>query len=323
MCSAVRPPTAIDERYRSLLQKAVRRGHVDLVLTVGACIEAASDPEWFERRTGLIVLSECWPLGGRIAFTKAAHSKLAALAQAARARKDRDAAGLGLLAYALARGDRSVLTGAEDERAVRLLAQAVQRPAKFWEWVASQPCGEVRRHAITRAERLGAGDRPHDHSVIQAAAYLASSAPLPQTPEAAPAPGPFPYWAVLDRHTAAGKRALRDVARDLHLKIEQLEWCYYYYEGATANADAPSPWWARYCRWGFERHGLHPDEAPLLWEPARAQLAEALSAEGHALQAEVYSWSLAHRDRIDLLKQQVELFLERLREVPRDQRELF
>ena len=118
------------------------------------------------------------------------------------------AEGWTLLAYALARGDRSVLTGAEDERAVRLLAQAVQRPAKFWEWVASQPCGEVRRHAITRAERLGAGDRPHDHSVIQAAAYLASSAPLPQTPEAAPAPGPFPYWAVLDRHTAAGKRAL-------------------------------------------------------------------------------------------------------------------
>ena len=107
----MRPEPAIDERYRSLLQKAVRRGHVDLALTVGACMADAGDPAWFERRTDLIALSECWPLSGRTDFTKAAHSKLAALVRVARARKDRDAAGLGFLSYALARGDGSVLAG--------------------------------------------------------------------------------------------------------------------------------------------------------------------------------------------------------------------
>jgi hypothetical protein len=319
----VRPEPAIDERYRSLLQKAVRRGHVDLAITVGACMADAGDPAWFERRTGLIALSECWPLTGRTDFTKAAHSKLAALVRVARARKDRDAAGLGFLSYALARGDGSVLAGTEDDRAVRLLAQAVQRPKKFWEWIAAQPCGEDRRHVIAHADRLGAGDRPHDQAVAQAAAYLALSAPLPQTAEAPAAAGAFPYWAVFDRHTTAGKRALRDVARDLHLKVDQLEWCFYYYEGAIANAEAPSPWWARYCRWGFDRHGLRPDEAPLLWAPARIQLAEALSGDSRTLQAEVYGWRLAHRDRVELLKQQVELFIGRLRDVPRDQPELF
>jgi hypothetical protein len=319
----VKPKTAIDDRYRSLLQKAVRRGHVDLVITVGAYVEAAADPQWFERRTDLIALSECWPLSGSIAFTRAAHSKLAALARVARARKDRDAVGLGFLAYALARGDRSVLAATEDDRAVRLLAQAVQRPSQFWEWIASQPCGEDRRHLIAHAGRLGSGDRPHDQAVAQAAAYLALSAPLPQAPAEPPAQGAFPYWVVFDRHTAAGKRALRDVARDLHLKADHLEWCCYYYEGSVANAEAPSPWWPRYCRWGFDRCGLHPDEAPLLWEPARVQLAEALSGDGRALQAEIYAWRLAQRDRVDLLKHQVELFLERLRDVPRDQPELF
>jgi hypothetical protein len=319
----VRDTPAIDERYRSLLQKAVRRGHVELVITVGAYVEEAGDPEWFERRTDLIALSECWPLRGRTGFTRTAHSKLAALVRVARARKDRDATGLGFLSYALARGERSVLAGTEDDRAIKLLAQAVQRPAKFWEWVASQPCGEDRRHVIDRAGRFGPGDRPHDQAVAQAAAYLALSAPLPQTLEAPPAPGAFPYWAVFDRHTTAGKRALRDVARDLHLKVDQLEWCFYHYEGSIANADAPSPWWVRYCRWGFDRHGLPPDEAHLLWEPARSQLAEALTRDSRALQAEVYGWRLAHRDRIELLKQQVDLFLGRLQDVPRDQPELF
>jgi hypothetical protein len=314
---------AIDERYRSLLQKTVRRGHVDLVVTLGAFLEARGDVDWFERRAGLVVLSECWPLSGKIVFTKSFHSKLAALVRAAQARKDRDATGLGFLAYALAHEDRSVLAAAGDDRPLKLLAQAVQRPAKFWEWVAAQPCTDDRRRVIQRAAACAPGDRPHDQAVAQAAAYLALSAPLPETPAAAAPPGGFPYWVVFDRRTAAGKRALRDVARDLHLELDQLEWCFYYFEASLANENAPSPWWARYCRWGFGRHGLQPEEARLLWEPAKLQLAEALAEDSRTLQAELYAWKLAHRDRVEVLKRQIELFLDRIQEVPRDQPELF
>ena len=89
---------AIDERYRSLLQKTVRRGHVDLVVTLGAFLEARGDVDWVERRAGLVVLSECWPLSGKTVLTKSFHSQLAALVRAAQARKDRDATGLGFLA---------------------------------------------------------------------------------------------------------------------------------------------------------------------------------------------------------------------------------
>jgi hypothetical protein len=128
---------------------------------------------------------------------------------------------------------------------------------------------------------------------------------------------------VFDRHTSEGKRVLRDVARDLHLPLPQLEWSYYFFEGAGANAEHPSPWWQRYCRWNFSRIGLNPEEARLLWEPARAQIIDALAEESRRLQNELYRWKLANTERIEALKRQVDLFISHINEVPRDQSKLF
>jgi hypothetical protein len=314
----------MDERYRSLLQKAVRRGHVDLVITAAAFLEAAVDPAWLERRVELIVIGECWPLSGELGPARVPHARAAALVRAAQVRKDRAASGLGLLAYALAAEDRGVPAELGEERDLRLLAEAVRRPAKFWEWVDGLPAGEDSRRVIALARRCAAaGDRPHDQAMAMAAAYLALHAVPADIPAAPPVPGLFPFWAVFDRHTAAGRRALRDVSRDLHIPTRQLEWCLYYYEGARANADAPSPWWGRYCAASFARCGLGPEEAPLLWEPARRQLADALASDAHALQAELYEWKLAHREQVAALREQVDFFLAQLRDVPRSQPQLF
>ncbi len=314
----------MDERYRSLLQKAVRRGHVDLVVTVAAFLEEAVDPAWLERRVELIVVGECWPLTGEIGSVRVPHARAAALVRAAQVVKDRDAAGLGLLAYALAADERAVPAELVEERDLRLLSQAVRRPAKFWEWADGRPAGEDSRRMIALARRCAAaGDRPHDQAMVMAAAYLALHAGPAELPAAPPVPGPFPFWAVFDRHTTPGRRALRDVARDLHIPARQLEWCLYYYEGARANADAPSPWWRRYCASNFARHGLSPGEAPLLWEPARQQLADALAPDAHALQAELYEWKLAHREQVAALREQVDFFLAQLRDLPRTQPQLF
>jgi hypothetical protein len=320
----MKPIPAIDERYRSLLQKAVRRGHVDLVVTVGAFLEDAVDPPWLERRVEWIVIGECWPLSSELGPVRVPHARAAALVRAAQVRKDRDAAGMGLLAYALASDDRGVPAELGEERDLRLLSQAVRRPAKFWEWVDGRPAGEDSRRVIAHARRCAAAvDRPHDQAMAMAAAYLALHAVPAEIPAAPPVPGPFPFWAVFDRHTAAGRRALRDVSRDLHIPARQLEWCGYYYESARANADAPSLWWRRYCAWCFARHGLSPEEAPLLWAPARRQLAEALAPDAHALQAELYEWKLAHREQVAALREQVDFFLEQLRDLPRRQPQLF
>ena len=76
-----------DDRYRSLLQKAVRRGQTELVFTASALIEerAIHTQAWFEKRAAFIVFGDCWPLGAQSVFTRKFHSKVAALVRVARA----------------------------------------------------------------------------------------------------------------------------------------------------------------------------------------------------------------------------------------------
>lgn len=318
-------PSAVDDRFRSLLQKAVRRGHPELICTVSALIENLNihSRAWFEKRAAFIVFSECWPLGREMVFTKRFPSKVAALIRVARAHKARDATGLGLLAYAFAKGDASVLNPSMDDRSVKLIAKAIRHPVDFWEWVSAQSADQKCRVLVANAGRYREGGRPHDKAVVQAAAFLAVSSPLPDPTPAPAADAPFPHWVVFDRHTSEGKRALRDVARDLHIPLPQLEWCFYYFEGAAANAEAPSPWWRRYCQWHFERVGMREEEARLLWEPARAQIADALAEDGRRLQNDIYRWKLANREQVDALKREVERFTSHIKELPRDQSQLF
>ena len=318
-------PSAVDDRFRSLLQKAVRRGHPELICTVSALIENLNihSRAWFEKRAAFIVFSECWPLGREMVFTKRFPSKVAALIRVARAHKARDAAGLGLLAYAFAKGDASVLNQSIDDRSVKLIAKATRHPADFWEWVSAQGADQRCQALVANAGRYREGGRPHDKAVVQAAAFLAVSSPLSDPTPAPAADAPFPHWVVFDRHTSEGKRALRDVARDLHIPLPQLEWCFYYFEGAAANAEAPSPWWRRYCQWHFERVGMREEEARLLLEPARAQIADALAEDGRRLQNDIYRWKLANREQVDALKREVERFTSHIKELPRDQSQLF
>jgi hypothetical protein len=320
-----RDRSAVDDRYRSLLQKVVRRGHPELVYTASALIESRGlhSKAWFEKRTACIVFGECWPLGGEMIFTKRFYSKVAALIRVTQARKARDATGLGFLAYALSREDSSVLNQTADDRAVKLVAKAIRHPEDFWEWASAQGTDAQRQAVIAHARRYGEGGRPHDKAVVQAAAYLAVSAPLPEPASAPAADAPFPYWVVFDRHTSEGQRVLRDVARDLHIPLPQLEWCFYYFEGAVANAEAISPWWRRYCQWHFERINLPEQEAHLLWDPAKAQIADALAEDSHRLQTEIYRWKLSSLERVEALRREVEWFFQHVKDLPRDQSKLF
>jgi hypothetical protein len=321
----MKDPSSVDDRYRSLLQKAVRRGHSELVFTASALIESQGihTDAWFEKRAAFIVFGECWPLGGEILFTRKFHSKVANLVRVARAIKYRDATGLGFLAYALAQGDSTVLTRSPDDRPVRMIAKAIQRPADYWEWISTQTQDAAAAALIANARRFRDGGRPHDKAVVKAAAYLSLSASPPAPASATARESVFPYWVVFDRHTSEGKRVLRDVARDLHIALPRLEWSFYYFEGAVANSDGPSPWWQRYCRWHFDHIGLNPEEAHLLWEPARAQIVDALAEESHRLQTEIYRWKLSNLERVETLKREVELFTSHIKEVSRDQSKLF
>lgn len=320
-----RDETDTHARYRSLLQKAVRRGNDALVVTTCALLESIGPREksWVRERAAIITFEECWPLGGTLAFNKRFHSKVAALVRAARSTKAKDACGLGLLAYRLAEGGRSVTDGTEEDRHLRIVAEAVERPADFWNWVKAEKKTERAASLTERAYRFRNAGLPRDRAIIQAGAYLALQGELPILAPADCKEKSFPYWVALDVQTPEGKRVLRDIARDLHLPLPQLEWVSFYFEGAATNQARPSFWWDRYCRWRFEKTALPEEEAHLLWDPVRPQMIDALSEYSRRLHKEIYQWKMDHLDRIDYLRHQVDLFLEHFEKMTPDQLEMF
>ncbi len=315
----------IERRYRSLLQKAVRRGNIDLVFTTSCLLESLGpkDKNWYRHQTAIITFEECWPLGTALIFNKKFHSKVAALIRVTRAAKARDATGLGYLAYAFSLGDETVLTGTADDKAVKIVASAIRRPDDFWQWIGWQKTAAAEKSLIANAARFKNAGLAHDKAVIQAAAYLAATGQLPPVTDSQPQEPKFPYWVVFDNHTAEGRRVLRDIARDLHISLPQLEWTHFYFEGALTNQEKSSKWWDRHCQWHFKKIGLVPAEAHLLWDPAKVQVMDALAQESRQLKNELYRWRLANPERIAALKKQVQLYIDHMDEIQRDQRDLF
>ncbi len=317
--------THIDSRFRSLLQKAVRRGNIELVYTTSALIQSlnSSEKNWFRDRSALITFEECWPLGAELLFNKKFHSQAAALVKVARSAKARDAIGLGSLAHRLFEGDRSVLDGTLDDRPIKIVADSIRRPDDFRHWLDHNAAEDGRHRLVSNAMRFRSPGRLRDRAVIQAAAYLAVSGDIPEVVTAADEEKPFPYWIALDIHTSQGRRVLNDVARDLHVDFRQLAWTLFYFEGSLAKASTPSGWWDRYCAWRFRSLGLPAEEAHLLWEPIRPQLIQALAEDSRRLHHEIYTWKLANRKSIEKLKKQIDLYFAHFETGPVDQLDLF
>jgi hypothetical protein len=322
----IKTRTDTEARYRSLLQKAVRRGNSDIIYTASALLASLgpSEKNWYRTRTAIITFEECWPLGSELIFNRKFHSKIAALIRVSRSMKSRDASGLGYLAYALVDGDTSVLTGSADDRHIKIIANAIKRPDDFWRWIHDQEKPDDRTAAlVANAHRFKQEGSPQDRAVIQSAAYLAVSTTLPDPKEILPTEQKFPYWVTFDRHTAEGKLVMRDVARDLHLALPQLEWTCFYFEGAQTNGETPSKWWERYSQWYFKKIGLPVEEARLLWEPARPQVIDGLAEDSRRLKNELYRWKIGNLELIQTLKRQVKLIVENFEEVHMDQMDLF
>ena len=315
-----------EARYRSLLQKAVRRGDADIVYTASAVLASLSPREknWYRTRTAIITFEECWPLGSELIFNRKFYSKVAALIRVTRAMKSRDASGLGYLAQALIDGDASVLTGSADDKHIKIVANAIKRPDDFWRWIGDQKKSDDRTAAlVANALRFRQEGSPRDRAVIQSAAYLAVTTPLPNPQEVLPTERRFPYWVAFDRHTAEGRLVMRDVARDLHMALPQLEWTCFYFEGAQTNGEIPSKWWQRHSQWYFDKIGLPMAEAHLLWEPARKQVIEGLAEDSRRLKSELYRWKIANLEQIQALKRQVKLSIDDFEAVHSDQMDLF
>jgi len=278
-----------DPRLRSLLQKAVRRGAPQVVEATARCLLALGDKTWLRSRAVVITFEEAWPLAQSLRITQDHETKIIALLSAARSAKQKDAAGLGALAFAFHEGDKSMEDVVPSRRDLRIVSEAVSRPAEFFGWATTQCRSECEASVVRVArEYLPAATWGWDKATILAGAFLAVSAGLPPLPPGELMGTDFPYWVALDKHTPEGKEALHQVGVSQGERYRQLIWASFYCESAVVNRLCPSVWFAAEREWRLRKAGLTLDAAAQLW-----------SRVGPALQAHLGPMADELRKRVE------------------------
>jgi hypothetical protein len=280
-----RPSVDTHQECRSLIQKAVRRGKDDLAGRVARHLQEAGDAAWLRGRAAVITFEECWPLGERLPQKPDLQESVETLKCVARHVKVKDAAGLGTLAYALSKGDETVVEGCPEDRDIRIVLNAIRRPKDFWPWAVKQASGDRQRALVDAAYKAyRGGGWPWDRAFMQAAAYLAVTRGVPQVAFAKHREEEFPYWVALDKHTLTGKATLRETAKRLKASSQQVMWASFYCESAVVNESVSSYWWSREIRWRLKKVGLTLEMAQSLWQTARAIITDLLCSQAQALQ---------------------------------------
>jgi len=283
-----KPKASTDPRLRSLLQKAVRRGADRVVEATIRSINAIGDRAWLRSRAVVITFEESWPLAQSLALTRDQLTKEAALLRVSRATKQKDAAGLGALAFAFHEDDQSMLDLVPSKWALRVVSEGLDRPGAYFDWALSQcSSAESRRVVMAAREYLAAATWGWDKATILAGAFLAASGGVPALPPSEPACSHFPYWVALDKHTPEGKEALRQVAAKCGTAYRQLIWAGFYCESATVNALDPSVWFEVERSWRLRKAGLNMQTAMELWNRFRPMIYAELSATAERLRSQV------------------------------------
>lgn len=277
-----------DQIGRSLLQKAVRRGCPEVADAAFSLLTRTKEEiNWIRSRITVFVFEEAWPYGEQITFGKSEHEIRRHLDALCISTKNKDAAGLGALAYALSTGDTSVLDGDGDNWAIRVVAKALSDKDKFREWAMtesqrlSKENAQVVMKAIEGSKKAG---WPWDKAFAYSAALLAIKGPIPELGQAVPtALTDFPFWIAIDKHTTQGKEAIRKAAKEVGFPSNTALWLSFYFESAVCNKLIPSPWWDRERRWRLHKLGLSDDEAIRQWQILQPVIRESLRTQADDL----------------------------------------
>lgn len=278
-----------DQTARSLVQKAVRRG--DSVVAEAAfryLLVEKNEFSWLRSRLGVVTFEEAWPYGEFVSFGRSETEIVGHYASLARAGKNKDAAGLGSLAYALSQDDSSVLNGGEDDWYIRVVAKAIRSREQYWAWIRNESDGAPPR-AKAIAQKAFEGSKkagwPWDKAFTYAAALLAVRQPIPELQRGSPqvSTQQFPFWVAIDKHTPRGKVVLRSVAKENKLRANVVLCLSFYLESGVCLNLSPSPWWEREKDWRFGRLGLSATAAQELWGRLRLTVADRLSEDASAL----------------------------------------
>src|SRR6185295_18137426 len=116
------------EILQSLIQKAVRRGDAEIVRRVIQCLVQRNNQEWLRRRAPILVFEECWTYGQHFEHPKDEQQLTEQLVRLAGTIKNKNACGLGSLAYQLYRGDETVIHNDAMEKDLLFVAVAMSKP---------------------------------------------------------------------------------------------------------------------------------------------------------------------------------------------------
>lgn len=277
-----------DQVARSLLQKAVRRGNASVAeATFRYLLEEKDEFIWLRSRLAVMTFEEAWPYGLKVTFGRSESEVLGHYLALCGSEKNKDAAGLGSLAYALSEDDRSVLADDEGDWYIRVIAKALKEREKFWDWIKSEAVkvNPIQNQLIDRAyEGSKKAGWPWDKAFTYAAALLALKEPVPNSSRInSSTSGEFPYWTAIDKHTKRGKEVIRAVAKDLDVPANTALWLSFYLESAVCAHMTFSPWWEREKRWRMAKLGLLQIEAENIWSKLRPIVAERLSDDAEQL----------------------------------------
>lgn len=279
-----------DQISRSLLQKAVRRADLHMTKLAIKYIIGDSDFDWLRKRLAVVTFEECWTYGDSVSFEN--NPKIIAdhFLNIVRTKKNKDAAGLGSLAYEHSKGEGSVLTGEKTDRDIRIISEAIKRPKDFWTWVHSQTKDERQKTIVSNAEQgFKKAGWPWDRAFAQAAAYLAVTTIIPVTKYvSAQSQGEFPLWVAIDKHTPQGKTAIREAAKRLGVKSTDALWIAFYFESAKCNDMETSPWWEREMKWRMGKLRTDIDTARNLWDRLRPIVKDLLKEETEKLKERIF-----------------------------------
>jgi len=255
----------------SLLQKAVRRGHVDVVEMVVKYLLNLGDTKWLHNRLPIMVYEECWPVGNSITQSNILEQYIALSSTV----KNKDASGLATLATKLHEGNWKALRGTKEQRdAITSVKNAIDNPDAFWKWARDNGVGHIGRINAAKATVTKANFET-DKAMMYAAAYFAAKDEVPLTTNAQPLNSPnFPYWIAFDKHTDYGREVISEAAQKIDIYPSRARQLAFYLEGAVCNEITNSPYWQLAKDWQMEKMGYTYSQANIIWEQLKPVIIE-------------------------------------------------
>jgi hypothetical protein len=282
-----------NQNIRSCIQKAVRRGDHMLVEKCFDYLFTQGDQDWLKRRLPVIAFEECWGhtpnlyIGKDSELIKDEYKTISQLV------KNKDAAGLGSLAYELSQGDRSVLKGESTDSVIINVANGLTNPKEFWKFPNLPAMLTEEQNIILKKSYYGfkQASWTWDKAFAISTAVLSLNSQLPLINNVIIHENKLPIWVAFDKHTTVGKNILSSVARSKGLDVELVYWMSFYFESAMLNEYQESYWWQREMNWRLMKFGLDISQAEDIWNKIRPDVSNFLKEEGEKLENDL-TWNL-------------------------------